>query len=115
MQAAGYDARPTVLEREFNLRYAGDPMTLHGVRRWLVGETVPSQGKMDVLADWLGVDATFLATGRRALEVRDSPQPWGSDFSADDKDTVAAFLGLKAQQKRIVREVIRAFAKAGKA
>jgi hypothetical protein len=54
----------------FNLRYAGEPMTLHGVRRWLVGETVPSQSKMDVLADWLGVDATFLATGRRALEVR---------------------------------------------
>lgn len=115
MQAAGYDARPTVLEREFKLRYGGEPMTLHGVRRWLVGETVLSQGKMDVLADWLGVDGTVLATGRRALEVRDLSPSWGSDLSADDRETVAAFLGLKAQQKRIVREVIRAFAKAGKA
>ena len=30
------------LEREFNTRYWGKPMTLHGVRRWLRGETLPT-------------------------------------------------------------------------
>ena len=33
MLAAGYEAKPSVLEREFNIRHWGKPMTLHGVRR----------------------------------------------------------------------------------
>ena len=33
MAAAGYEAKPAVLEREFNMRHWGKPMTLHGVRR----------------------------------------------------------------------------------
>ena len=37
METAGYDAKPAVLEREFNQRYMGSPLTLHGVRRWLMG------------------------------------------------------------------------------
>ena len=37
MQDSGYVAKPSVLEREFNQRYWGKPMTLHGVRRWLLG------------------------------------------------------------------------------
>ena len=32
MQAQGYDPEPAILEREFNLRYFGKPMTLQGVR-----------------------------------------------------------------------------------
>ena len=43
MTAAGYEPKAAVLEREFNTRYWGKPMTLHGVRRWLQGETLPSQ------------------------------------------------------------------------
>ena len=50
MEAAGYEAKPAVLEREFNTRYWGRAMTLHGVRRWLRGETLPSQEKPFVLA-----------------------------------------------------------------
>ena len=55
MQAAGYEPKPAVLEREFNTRYWGKPMTLHGVRRWLRGETLPTHEKLLVLAEWLGV------------------------------------------------------------
>jgi hypothetical protein len=29
METAGYAAKPAVLEREFNLRYLGSPLTLH--------------------------------------------------------------------------------------
>lgn len=45
MQAMGLDPKPAVLEREFNQRYWGKAMTLHGVRRWLLGETMPSHDK----------------------------------------------------------------------
>lgn len=50
MRKAGYEPRPSVLEREFNQRYWGKAVTLHGVRRWLLGETVPAQDKLLALA-----------------------------------------------------------------
>lgn len=50
MRDLGLEAKPAVLERQFNLHYTGDPMTLHGVRRWLLGETLPSQDKLIALA-----------------------------------------------------------------
>ena len=40
MQAQGYDPEPAILEREFNLRYFGKPMTLQGVRKWLIGTSI---------------------------------------------------------------------------
>ena len=36
MQSKGYEAKASILEREFNLNYSGKPMTLHGVRKWLM-------------------------------------------------------------------------------
>lgn len=38
MLAAGYDARPIILEREFTLRYWGRSVSFQAVRRWLRGE-----------------------------------------------------------------------------
>ena len=52
MTRAGYELRPMVLEREFNTRYWGRSVTLQGVRRWLRGEAIPSQEKLQVLADY---------------------------------------------------------------
>ena len=71
MEAKGYPSRPAVLEREFNTRYWGKPMTLHGVRRWLEGETLPSFEKVAVLAEWLRTtpEDLGLAAASRAPRV----------------------------------------------
>ena len=71
MTRAGYELRPVVLEREFNTRYWGRSVTLQGVRRWLRGEAIPSQEKLQVLADWLGVEPEVLRFG---VAVRHSVQ-----------------------------------------
>ena len=42
MKTSGSKAKPAVLEREFIDRYWGKPLTLHGVRSWLRGETLPT-------------------------------------------------------------------------
>lgn len=55
MQNSGYRAEPAVLEREFNLRHYGKPMTLHGVRKWLIGESIPPYEKIITLAQWLKI------------------------------------------------------------
>ncbi len=112
MTAAGYEPRPAVLEREFNTRYWGKPMTLHGVRRWLRGETLPTHEKLLVLAEWLCVPPQQLNFGdeiQRKVEQRRAR--WDSGIGYQDRDLFEAFLKLPIPQRKLIREVILTFAK----
>ena len=113
MVSAGYDARPAVLEREFNLRYFGKPMTLHGVRRWLRGETLPSHEKLIVLADWLSVPPEQLSYGLGiSLEIKKRRKRWDEALGYQEREIIEAFLSLPVPQRQVLREVILAFVKA---
>lgn len=113
MARAGYAARPSVLEREFNTRYWGRSVTLQAVRRWLRGEAIPSQDKLQVLADWLGVEPHLLRFGDAAArQVREQQRRWAVLPERQDRETIDAFLRLPVAQRKIVHEVILAFAKA---
>lgn len=111
MTQAGYEAKAVVLEREFNLRYTGKAMTLHGVRRWLQGETIPSEDKLIVLARWLRVEPQVLRWGSTPNQVREEKLSWENAIGYRERETFEAFLALTAPQKKIIREVILAFAK----
>lgn len=64
LRFAGDDgSSPSRLASEFNRRYPGRPVTLHAARKWLIGEAVPAQDKLKVLANWLGVGADWLRFG----------------------------------------------------
>ena len=113
MTLAGFDAKPAVLEREFNTRYWGKPMTLHGVRRWLRGETLPSQEKLLVLAEWLAVPPQQLRFGSEVTQrVQQRRARWDSGIGYQDRDIFEAFLKLPVPQRKLIREVILTFAKA---
>lgn len=113
MTKAGYEPKPAVLEREFNLRHWGKPMTLHGVRRWLRGETMPDADKIETLGTWLKIDPYQLQHGEIAgRQIREKQARWEVAIKQQERETFEAFLALPAPQKRIVREVIMAFAKA---
>lgn len=110
MLAAGYDDKPAVLEREFNTRHWGKPMTLHGVRRWLRGETLPSQDKLRTLAEWLRLTPQELQFGRDPVHrVESSRNRWDADLGYQDRELFEAFLKLPVPQRKVVREVILAF------
>ena len=117
MQAAGYEAKPAVLERNFNLLYMGAPMTLHGVRRWLLGETLPSPDKMQVLESWLKVSFQQLRpvhTPRRMVREEGKKVDWRASIPHQERELVETFLTLPLQQRKIIREVILAFARNSK-
>lgn len=115
MEAAGYEAKPAVLERNFNLHYFGKPMSLHGVRRWLLGETLPPQDKLIAIAKWLRVAPDELRYGAEiSTEIKQARQRWDEAISFQERETFEAFLNLPAPQQKIVREVILSFAKAAK-
>lgn len=113
MQAQGYQPKPAILEREFNLRHFGEPVTLQGVRKWLIGTSIPSADKLLTLAKWLDVPPEELAFNKdmqKALEQRETN--WQEEIGYKDKEIFDAFVQLPAPQKKVVREVIVAFAKA---
>jgi hypothetical protein len=114
MERCGYPPRPSVLEREFNTRYWGKPMTMHGVRRWLKGETMPSNEKIMVLCEWLGEAPQDLGFGEGSNMKSAAVQPgnrWGESYGYQDRELMEAFQSLPVTQRRLVREVILTFAR----
>lgn len=63
LEKRGKKPSPTALEREFNLRYRGQPITMHAARKWLLGLAIPTQDKLEVLARWLDVTDDWLRWG----------------------------------------------------
>ncbi|MGM0784583.1 MAG: transcriptional regulator [Pseudomonadota bacterium] len=113
MRAAGYEPRPAVLEREFNLRFWGKPVTLQGVRRWLRGETLPQQEKLEVLAAWLNVEPQELRYGKRAVNrIYEAKGRWKSTISAEERQVLEKYLALPVAERKVVAQVIDAFYRA---
>lgn len=81
----GLGDSPTTLARAFNLRFPMHKISVHGARRWLVGETIPQQIRLECLAKWLDVAPSWLRYGElsSASELRDhaGSAPWPRDFS----------------------------------
>lgn len=116
MLAAGYEPRPVVLEREFNLRYWGRPITFQAVRRWLRGDSLPEQDKLQVLAEWLQVEPHTLRFGEEAAQrIKETRSRWETALAGEEREVLQAYLDLPVEQRKIIREVILAFAQAGQA
>jgi transcriptional regulator with XRE-family HTH domain len=114
MLAAGYPDRPAVLEREFNSRYWGRSVTFQAVSRWLGGKSIPAQDKLQVLAQWLHVEPQVLRYGEQAVaNVREPRGNWEKPEHYPERDAIEAFLNLPDEQRKVVRDVILAFVKAG--
>lgn len=113
MELAGYPAKGAVLEREFNQRYWGKPISLQAVCRWLRGEAIPSQDKLNVLAEWLRIEPQTLRFGEETTtKVRAAKAGMEVAISYAEREVFEAFLSLPADKRKIVREVILAFAAA---
>jgi transcriptional regulator with XRE-family HTH domain len=112
MLAAGYDARPIILEREFNLRYWGRSVSFQAVRRWLRGEAVPTQDRLQVLAEWLGVDAHWLRFGEKlVVAVNERPAQWNSKLAPEEREAIEAFLALPPDKRKLFGQLMKACGK----
>lgn len=97
---------PTYLSREFNFRFSGSPVTVHAARKWLVGESIPTQDKLRALADWLGVTAEWLRFGgpaESAISAVSTPVP--AMESAQSK-LLSDFMTLDEHHRQIVMDII---------
>lgn len=99
---------PTKLAREFNVRYVGRPVTVHAARKWLIGEAIPTQEKLRMLADWLGVSAAWLRFGGEegGGQASDSSQSLAR-FESNDVKLITDLQRLDEHDRQIAREFIR--------
>jgi hypothetical protein len=63
LESAAVPATPTELSRHFNHRSGENKVTVHAARKWLIGEAIPTQSKIVLLASWLQVSPAWLRFG----------------------------------------------------
>jgi transcriptional regulator with XRE-family HTH domain len=99
---------PTRLAREFNIRFDGRPITVHAARKWLVGEAIPTQEKLRMIAQWLGVPAEWLRFGGTENTASNGDAANGiSRFESADVKLIADLQRLDEHHRQIAREFIR--------
>lgn len=112
MVEAGYQARPSVVEREFNLRWHGTSVSTQAAWSWLNSKSIPAQDKIQVLAEWLKIEPQVLRFGDVVRHsVQEHRKRWSEGIGYLERETFDAFLKLPAPQRKLIREVILTFAK----
>lgn len=111
LDAAGVRPSPTVIANEFNLRYWGRGITAHTARNWLLGNALPTQEKLRVLAQWLQVSPQELRYGAApgGLKVAESTE-LGACLDMADQEMIRRYVGLQPGDRKVIRDVVQAFA-----
>lgn len=113
MQAQRLEVSGAMLEREFNLHWLGKPVRRQTAWKWLNGEAIPTQDRLQALAKWLKIDSHQLRFGSHVQTYLQAEQKrWDEGAGYLERETFDAFLQLAPEQRKIVREVILAFGKA---
>lgn len=108
---AGVRPSPTVVANEFNLRYWGRSITPHTARNWLLGQAIPTQDKLLILAEWLQVSPDELRFGKTSLSLRLAEADVQFEkLDMADREMLSRYLGLPAPDRKTVREVVAAMA-----
>jgi transcriptional regulator with XRE-family HTH domain len=112
IKAQQLEVSGAVLEREFNLRWLGKPVRRQTAWKWLNGEAIPTQDKLQELAKLLKTETHQLRYGNhvqnhlRAEQVR-----WDEGIGFLERETFDTFLKLPAPHRKLVRDVIMNLAK----
>ena len=112
LKAADVEASAAVLEKRFNSRYRGAPVTAQAISGWLNGKSIPRQDKLRVLAALVGLEPHELQFGGRQ-KVGEAKAHWPEAMGPQERAMVDAYLGLPAAQRRLVRELVMALAAQG--
>ena len=109
LDALGVRPSPTVVANGFNQRYWGRSITPHTARNWLLGQSMPTQDKLVVLAEWLQVSPDELRFGKTARAQRLSDaDPLFEQLDMADREMISRYLGLPIADRKTVRDVVAA-------
>lgn len=103
----GYSSdSPTQLMREFNARsqVIDSCVSVHAVRKWLVGEAIPTQEKLRILAEMLNITPEWLRFGT-GKEIAHSPGD--GRLPAEDIRLLADLKSLDDKGQTIARNFVK--------
>jgi len=86
LEVVGIPPSATILQREYNSRSDQAPITTHAARKSLMGEAIPTQDRIQVLARWLDVSPSWLRFGENEIDGRRN----SNDVTAQEWRRVAA-------------------------
>jgi transcriptional regulator with XRE-family HTH domain len=107
LKANDVKVSPTVLANYFTLQHGqGHSITPHTARNWLLGNSMPRQDHLRILANWLKVSPDQLRFGKSEANTPIfSNNGLEYEVSVQDKEFVAKYFSLTDAQKAIVRSV----------
>lgn len=100
----------TWFAREFNQRYAGNPISVHAARKWLLGESIPAHDKLLTLAGWLRVSAEWLLYGEGGMRTVSAVQQNPAHYAVVDMELMREVAALNQEHRRIIREMVAVLA-----
>jgi hypothetical protein len=108
LQDAGIEASAAVLEKRFNSRYRGTPVTVQAISGWLTGRYMPKQDKVRVLAELVRVDPHVLqyGGGGRVTDARADSLPVA--VGVRERRVIDAFLALPPKRRELIGELVAA-------
>ncbi len=110
LAGCGVSLSPSVVAREFNLRYWGRSITSHTARNWLMGNSIPTQDKLRVLAEWLQVSPDELRYGKALATLpRNVTESVQESLNLADREMLMRYFSLSIPERKIVRDVVEAF------
>lgn len=96
---------PTYLSKEFNHRYAGQPISVQSANNWLLGKAIPNQDKLLILSIWLNVSTQWLRFG----DV-DASHAYNQNLNKTaELDYFLKYQSLSITQKQIIERLIDEF------
>jgi hypothetical protein len=104
---AKIDASAAIIEKRFNSRYRGAPVTAQAISGWLTGRHLPKQDKLRVLAELTGVDPHFLRFGAKG-RVSEARSDYPVGISVRERRIIDSFLALPARRRELVGELVAA-------
>ena len=99
--ARGMPASATALQRTFNGQDPQLAISVHAARKWIKGESIPTQARLRALAAVLGVSATWLRFGEEAAISKNRP------LSAQEHMLRKHFRSLPASQQPHVLALVQ--------
>ena len=78
------------------------PVTTHAARKWLMGEAMPTQDRIQLLAEWLNVSASWLRFGEDGIDGNKKTK----DMTAQEWRLVEGFRLLTDKQQAAVLTMV---------
>ncbi len=104
LKDAGVTQSASVVAREYNLRADGPAVTIHAVRKWLLGESLPAQMRLVVLANWLQVSPQWLRFGDGANDrTRETTH---SGIPHDQVILLSDFRRLDERSQAVIKDMV---------